>query len=239
MRKCHRFPAVLAAIAFLAGCGSSPTEQPSDDGVGNPPPPVQATTQAPVPASSEPAKAAAAITAKFASGDELDLAVYADAPVTLNTLPTVVSGLNTCINPQVVNASRALAVPFSVSTTLDSSVSLKVRLGLEAGPGSMLVGTYIDGVKCSPTEGTNFDLDRSGATNTFNGWFVFIDLISPNHPDGDMDQLGKLSKLTVMVTNADAGEGADTDVTGPAVCDDKTIQLAGTVQEEDGCGAPS
>jgi hypothetical protein len=153
-------------------------------------------------------------------GDSTTQVVSFGTVVPLPQLPAVEQAVeNTCSSALL--PARALALPFTVVTTLNSSVPFRVPLvfnvntfqnsqGISHGYLGTVVGDYTSGISCPQYVGGSTTLSSQGSSDTFKAWLIFPDAITPNHPDGDMKALGE----TYLEVDSLSIQRA----TGPAVC---------------------
>ncbi len=261
--------AVGFALLLVAGCGSSSavTENPGAQQAAQP---GQAQTQGSSAAYSPPAQTAATPTAARTSGsgtqggtgdtvsitdgqgDSYTQVISFGTPGVESQYQDAVSGMETC---QVVPPipARNIAVPVTITTTLNSSIQTQIPVSLDAGPfisggqdnpstlglqGAMVIYQTSVGDQCEPGGTTGAEVTLSqGQSATVQAWLVFVDAVSPSHPLGDPAALGQTYVAVVQGAHA----------TGPDVCSGNTetdtsstagppyLHFAGTVYPFENC----
>jgi hypothetical protein len=179
------------------------------------------------------------------SGDAMTSTVTLDPLVPLSAAPAEVQA---CMAPlSQYDPTRSLAFKASVVTTLTSSLPGNMGIAFRLMERSGVVGqnaTAIvmksDGPAC-PAAGEQVSDGSVGWTQVApqyaiasDIWFVLPDAITPNHPNGDPEKLGKLGLVLTASTNGtQRGKAVGSKL---AVCDNAGIGVRISPDFASGCG---
>ncbi|MBS2966686.1 hypothetical protein KGA66_26855, partial [Actinocrinis puniceicyclus] len=135
--------------------------------------------------------------------------------------------------------SHAVAVPFQITFTLESSLRENIEIttfvkGSMTFDSSVLVIDYSDGAQCTGYSDIK-DSVYSGARVKEAGWIIFFGVITPSQPNGDLANISD-QQLSLTVNFIDDATESNESIYGPYVCSTESVQIAGPVNAINGCG---
>lgn len=230
-----------------AGPGSTPGAAPTAATITPTAPPGSAPAQPQATSSNSPGTAE--LDYADSTGDSLTMSYSFSSPEPGSRLRQVAQAGLGCAADRPAAAAE-LVIPFTVSVTLNSDVSMNVGLSTAAAAlgyaqYEVVYGTVSSGFSCQgPVNDTGadvpFSLGRRGDTARATAWLVLDNAATPAQPKGSQDRIGRMGLVPVVYE----GSGLRlSSASGQAVCTAGSMQntpvwlhVGGTVFSSQHCG---
>lgn len=221
---------VAALVVHIAGRGDASADS-LPSATAPPVTPGGSTTTATVQGASADLQPVATFRLRTEGGDQATTIVRAGKPVPLSKLPEVAPALHDCGGVDLSTghpATRAIAVPITLRTHLESSLEVPLQYNFATDGSGVQLATetvvdFDDGIRC-PQEIVSSTLSPSAPSNLVTAWVVYLNVRTPDTPDGDPSALG----ANLFEPNVTFGpQGGIRYAYGSAVCDQAELLLAG------------
>lgn len=245
MRELSPRSALLASAVSLlmlaTGCGGGGSQNASDV---TRPEPTQSTADTNVQSTVQPSasqeatfKDAATFVVKDQGGDEAQMVIAVAKPVPIAQAdPVAVECSKNTTGLAGASASRSMLLAFQVRLFVQSSLPAPAQLSL--GSGSPYRTS--PNPDCNPGAGTYFFSSSNFAprsTYVYTGSVLLLNVITPNHPDGDPNVLKNARLYPNLNVGVLSGGADEVEASGPNLCGNRGPTFVYLVQEPDDCSA--
>jgi hypothetical protein len=189
------------------------------------------------PASTGAYSLAATADATEQGGDSYTYQVEMARPVAASQLPDVANLVNGCVSGGAADPAHMLVLPVRITTTLHSSLPLKLWLHETYVSYFAKLTTGISCISGDSGAAVWTRLDSSGASSTQDIWIPLLTKITPNQPLGDPAELAN-EHIQVQLSAGSVGTspGEQQHTYGPRVCNGGGLQIVQTHSKAAGCG---